>query len=375
MKNNVLYVWLTAFLLIPFLNSFAQETISLVEDSASVAEDVDLSEISRKSAELTLNTKDLVKGLVTKEELDDYEKQSQTLMKKMDSVLVVSNVNVSTLSVRNLNGKIIYWELNLKEVKSFESELQSIFEDMADNRESLRKELDYWRTLDKSIDGEQMTETIHTRFKEVEQMIDTTLLLLDSRSAAILLLLDNISSIELDIESFISDLKSEINNQQEDIFYTNQEPLFRLDFTKKDNWVLSKSMWQYYKGNLDYLIVYIKQHVGHVIFQVLFILLLIFIFRTVASTKLEGGKEVGGVYKKRLKMLVDKPVSMALIIGIFANPVIYQYRPLLFMDISRVILIFPVIFVLNNILQKKYHLYVLLFALAILLQIIYLNLP
>ncbi len=375
MKNHVLHLCLAGLFLLAFFSSSAQEPISLVEDTASIAKDIDLSEISRKSAELTLKAKDLVKEIITREELQELKNKNQALTHSMDSLLVASDVNVSTLSVRNLNGKIIYWELNLKEVKSHESELQSIFEDMSDNRESLKKELSYWRAVDKSIEGEQMTQTIHSRFNQVEKMIDTTLLVLDSRSAEILLLLDNVSRIVLDIETFISNIKTQINNQQEDIFFTDQDPLYRLEFLNKDRWVLSKSMWQYYKGNFDYLIEYVKKHISQLLFQIFFILFLIFVLKTVATSKIDGGKEVGGVYKKRLKLLLGKPVSTALVVGIFANPIIYQYRPLLFMDISRVILIFPVVIVLNKILPRKYHSYVILFALAIFLQIIYLNLP
>jgi small-conductance mechanosensitive channel len=134
-------------------------------------------------------------------------------------------------------------------------------------------------------------------------------------------------------------------------------------------------MWYYYSGNLKYLAEYVNKHVVNFLFNLLIIGLLIYLFRQIGKIPIHGGAKAGGNYKKRLKLIASRPLSAALIVGLFAGTLFYPYRPLLFMDISRIIISLPIVLILIGILPRKYHMYAYIFGLAIILQIIYLNLP
>jgi small-conductance mechanosensitive channel len=81
------------------------------------------------------------------------------------------------------------------------------------------------------------------------------------------------------------------------------------------------------------------------------------------------------IYIKRLDIILSKPISAALIIGLFASVLIYPYRPLLFIDLSQFFVVFPIVILLVSISPKIYHKYTYVFATLIVFHIFYLNLP
>jgi small-conductance mechanosensitive channel len=353
----------------------AQESQIPIVDTLPKAKTIELSEISRKSAELTIQARDLTKKMISAEGLERINRFNDSLIRSMDSLLIVSDENLNTLSVRNLKGKQTYWELKLQTLINQESKLTSVFKDLDGIRTTLKKERSIWKRTDERIQGEKMAEAVHKRFLSVEKMIDTTLRTVDYKSAEILLLLDKLSLAEVDIESFIFRIESTIVKKQENLLISEGLPMFSLAYGTTDSWTLSKSMIKYYAGNYSYLVDYVRDYKWTIILHMFFIGLLAYLFILVSRTRIHGGTEEGGQYKKRLKVILSKPISTALVVGIFANYLIYPYQPLLFMDLSRVLLTIPIIILLIAILPKRYYLYIYAFGLAVILFIIYLNLP
>jgi small-conductance mechanosensitive channel len=354
---------------------FGQDSPLPIPDTLAKTKTINLSDISRRSAKLTVQARDLAKEMITTEQLAKMSRFNDSLVQYMDSLLVVSDENLTTLSVRNLKGKRTYWELNLKKIASQESKLISEFDDLEQVRKTLKEEMAIWKSTDERIRGEKLSSAVHQRFLAVEKMIDTTLQVVDTKSAEILVILDKLSLSSVDIESFISRIVSTINTKQDDLLFSDEAPLFSLGFGVARNWKLSESMIQYYTGNYRYLMDYLHQYIVTIIIHLLFIGLLAYLFMIIRRSKIRGGHEVGGQYKQRLKIILSKPVSTAIVVGIFTNYLIYPYQPLLFMDVSRFILTFPIVILLIAILPRIYHKYVYAFGISVILFIVYLNLP
>jgi len=357
-----------------FIN--AQDSEALTADTVEVQSTIELSQVSRKSAELTLKAKDLVRHAIDENELNRLKKDNENVIKQIDSLLKrESYVRLTSLSGRNLKSKLIYWQKNLQTVNDQQSELSSIFDNLDESSAYLKEELLLWNKTDELVKGDELAEAIHERVAEVEKMIDTTLNVLDQKSVDILTLLDIITTMEVEIESVITKLEIVILDKKEDIFVTDQESLLSLNYSKKSNWVLSDSFWRYFSGNVIYLKDYLEKHIGLLIFQLILLIVLIVFFIRIRKLDMEDGKEEGARYKKQLKIILSKPISIALILGLFASVIIFPYRPLLFLDITRIIVLIPIVVVLVSITPRKYHAYVYIFGILALIHIAYLNLP
>jgi small-conductance mechanosensitive channel len=374
LKHVLVSAFVLGLILFNVYSIKAQETETLSVDS--VDNSIELSQVSRKSAELTLKAKDLVRYAIDENELNRLKKENEDVIKQIDSLLKrESYVKLTSLSGRNLKSKLIYWQKNLQTVNEQQLELSSVFEDLDESSEYLEEELSLWNKTDELVKGDELAEAIHQRVTEVEKMVDTTLNVLDQKSVDILTLLDIITIKEVEIESMITKLETVILDKNEDIFVTDQESLFSLNYSNKSNWAISDSFWRYFSGNVIYLKDYLEKHIGLLIFQLILIIVLIVFFIRRSKLDIEGGKEEGAKYKKQLKAILSKPISAALILGLFASVLIFPYRPILFLDITRIIVLFPIVIVFVSITPRKYHAYIYIFGILALLHIAYLNLP
>jgi len=354
----------------------AQDIDLTANDTVLDPESFDLSQVSRKSAELTLKAKAIVRKAINEKELNRVKAKNEKVITFIDSLLYrESFVQMSSLSSRNLNGKLFYWKQNLQTVEEEQSELAGIFTDLNESVKYLEEELELWTRTDEMVSGEELAVAVHQRFEEVKIMIDTTKNVLDHKSADILEMLDIITRLQVEIETLISKIESVILDKQVSVFITDQPSLFTLNYFSKERWIIPESFKRYYSGNYIYFIDYMSKNIGLFILNIILFIVLIIVFRRINKLNLKIDKAEGAIYKKRLKTIISNPISAALIISLFASAIIYPYRPLLFLDISRILVTIPIVIVLNRMLPKKYHNYVSSFALLIILYVVFLNLP
>jgi small-conductance mechanosensitive channel len=339
-------------------------------------ETIDLSEISRKSAELTLAAREIISQAIDQVELDNLKRSNREVIHSMDSLISrESIVNMTNLSNRNLNSKLNYWKQNLKTVKDQQSNLSDVFSELNENHNYLKDEMEIWEKTNELIQGDELSEAVNTHFVDIKIIVDTTKKVIDQKSVDILKLLDEITSLEVQIESLINTVEHVIFQKQENIFNTDQSSLWRLKYGETKSWLIPKSYLSYYTGNYVFFKDYLSKHMGILIFQILLIVSLTMLFIKLNKIKFEESKMVGAFYVKRLKVLISNPLSVAVIIGLFSNVFLYPYRPIMFLDITNILLTIPIIIILVHTLKRKYHVYAYVFGLSVILYVLFLNLP
>ncbi|PLW95401.1 MAG: hypothetical protein C0591_11070, partial [Marinilabiliales bacterium] len=199
LSAKVLFAAVIILIAIPY-KSISQEINLAAKDTTLLdPKTIDLSEISRKSAELTLATKEIVNQAIENEKLNSLKLNNSEIIHYMDSLLERETyVNMTTLSVRNLNSKLNYWEQNLKTVKGQQSNLAQVFQELNESHLYLKNELELWEKTDELIQGDELAKAVHKHFVENKMIIDTTKTIIDQKSVAILNLLDRITSLEVE---------------------------------------------------------------------------------------------------------------------------------------------------------------------------------
>jgi small-conductance mechanosensitive channel len=359
-----------------YFTSEAQD-LSIISDSVFTAKkELDLSEVSKNSVELTLKAREMVDNVMNDEDLKELKDNNQKIIETFNRLLEPeSYVKLSTISNRNLKAKLSYWQMNLKTISDQRVNIADAFNKLNNGAIALKKDLDAWKSSENLIKSELLAKTINHRIENTETMIDTTIDVLNTRRTELLILLDDITVLEIEIEELNKRIEKAINLKQKHLLYKDQKALFSLLINKNTNWKIPESLWKYHKNNLEFLSNYMKKNIDRFIFHIALILLLILLFITINKKKVLTTALKKNIYIKRLDIILSKPISAALIIGLFASVLIYPYRPLLFIDLSQFFVVFPIVILLVSISPKIYHKYTYVFATLIVFHIFYLNLP
>jgi len=374
--RRTLYIFIPIIIFLSSHVLVAQDLSAITDSSFATKETFDISDMSRKSVELTLKARELVNKTLNNEELIALKDNNEKIINTFNTLLKPESfVKLSTLSDRNLIAKLNYWQMNLGIISNQSLDISTVFKKLNEGATSLKNEIEVWRNSDDILEVEALSKTIRLRLDNVEQMADSTINILNSKRTELLTLLDNITVLEIEIESLISKIENAISQKQEHILYSDKQSFFNMLFSSNTNWHLPESIWRYHANNFDFLIDYMSKNMDKLIIQLMLILALIVLFIRISKIKLIKTEDPGNIYITRLSIILSRPISAAFIIGLFASIVIYFYRPLLFQDITRFLVVFPIVIFLVKILPRTYHKYIYAFATMIILHIIYLNLP
>ena len=354
--------------------SCAQDSGEFLSDSVQ-ADKIDMADLSIKSTDAILELKKMSDRLIEDDILHEMKRKNRTLLLGIDSLLrITDNIDLEHQTTRQLDNNLIFWNQQLNLVEDEMSNITSVIHDLDEKIYSLSTSATLWKNTQMAADENEMPETAGKRIDEVLYTIDTTLTTINNKVKITLELVNSTSKLELDIETWIDRIKGIIQNKQHELFKTNQRSLFTLDYFNTSNWNVLSSAKRFFTIDVKNLGNFLIDNIGTVIFHIVLIALLIFLFISIRKAHMPIGKNEASVYKKRFKVLLSRPIASALIFGLFASVVLYQHPPLIFLDLMRFIVIFPIIIVLISVLHKRYHIYVYALGFVWILQLIYINL-
>lgn len=374
-KNLIHTIWV--ILLIPGF-SFCQNTDGILSDSmvATTGDYLDLSKISKRSAEIMQKTKSIQRKVIKDRELEKIGDENKIMVQTIDSSLLKEQKSEFTaLGKRNLQNKLVNWVQKSAIIQDRITILNDLIIGIDKDSKKLRKEKELWQTTDQAVRGENLSTVVQRKTVRVESMIDTTLRILDNKSAQLLILLDEVSRLEVDVESLIDKIEMEIQIKSEKVFYSEYPSIFGLSFADGESWYISNAMMPFDRDNTNIIKAYFVKNKIRAISHLLLLTFLIILMYHIRNIKITGGNLEGGTYKKRLKIILNRPISSAIIVGLFTSLLFYQNRPLLLIDLSRFLVAIPIVIVLIKILPAKFHFYAYTFGTLTLLSTIIIFLP
>ena len=379
MKSSAKLLIFTFLSTVPFLgfNSvFAQGTDIILSDSAIVIEPIDLADIPQESASLFQNTQRISDEMISESDLLQLKNETDSLLAIIESFLELNAPkDLIQEGARKLESDIIFWNQELSLLEDQMMIVSAILQNLDHDKFKLLEWVSVWTKTEQSLGEVESAESIDIRIKEVLHTIDTTLNSINTKSNTTLNILNGITAMGVDIESRRDEINQAILQKQQRMLKNNQPSFFGIDYSRKANWDLTGPVSTLYKVELRRLKSYIMINAGIVVFHLFLIILLIIIFIFVKRADIQVGDDESSVYKKRLKLLLSRPVSVALIIGLFASVILYPNSPLIFKDVFRLLVMIPIVLILLNTLPRKFHIYVFSMGVLVLLHIIYINLP
>ncbi len=337
---------------------------------------INITNISEQSSEAILDIRQMKERLIRYAELQKERRAVDSLVRAMDKqIKAEKEMDKEVPGMRKLRASLILLQQQKSIISGKKDELDGLLKQLAENKTILSSSLAYWKKAREIIRKKKMGKTVENSANDVISLASGTISSVNRLTNTVLGMIRKLSALELEIDSRISYLDKILQKKQREILLEKQPSFFALDFHNKKKNSLSAPLKQFYEVDVKNLGKYLSRHSGTVIFHIILILFLIVAFIRLSKTNLVYEKGEGAMYKRRLKELLSRPVSTALIIGIFASVILYPNRPLIFRDLIIMLIIIPIIILLQSIVRKQFYFFIFAFSLVLAAIIFYSYLP
>ena len=357
--------------------TYAQETeIIPIDTTQANPETIALADISIESGEGFITTKKIVESLIPNEQLDQLQINTDSILYRIDSLLRYdANTNFSSTNIRFLDNRQMFWYDQQSEVDNLKSTLASIVHELDEIKYELEDKIELWGNTKALIEEEESATSVIGRIDELTFYMDSVNQLVNGKSNFVLKLLDKATEIDVRVDDRITSIDDMIIEKEGKIFERDQPSLVSMDFDDKNVWKIKGPVSLFYHIEIKQLNQYMMQHISNFIFQMLLLLVMVIVFITIKK-RLQD-KKIGkkSVYKTLLVQIFSRPISAAILLGLFASILIFDNRPPIFREASVILAIFPLIIILLSIGKKRDKKYIYLFGLLFFIQQMYFVFP
>ena len=355
----------------------AQEPVVLHVDTTSTEpETIKLAEISIKSGEAIFTTNRILESLISDERLKQLKHDADSMMAIIDTLLTKEQeADYSATNIRFLDNKLVFW-YGIREKMEYEkSVLAGIVRKLDETKYKLEDEIKVWKNTKALIEKEESAMSVIGRIDDLVFLMDSVNKLIIGKSNFVLKILDRVTELGVQIEDITINIDNTMIEKKEKIFERNQPSLLTLDYSDHNRWKFKEPLRLFYRIEIVELDRYMKQHLPNFIFQVVLLVILTFVFVFVKRRMQISDIEHASLYKRMLVKIFSRPISAAVLLGLFASILIFENRPPIFRDISVFIAAIPLVIIVIAINEKKNNKYAWLFGFLILLRQVYLVFP
>jgi len=367
----VISVYLAAFCLFS-IPVFSQETIPILQDTAKV-ETIPLEMIPVKSGEAVVQAIRMAESLISDDEIASIRLTNDQLMANIDSSLVrQKDIDLSALYNRYLQNQIIYWIDYESQVDRAKSSLTATIKSLNDKQESLNQQLSLWNNTRAITDPVDLGSTFDKIISGVTVKIDSVNGLISQKTIELVQILNDATLRGIDIEDVVNKINSENLERQAHVLVKTEPTLWQINYTERANWRMINHIRFFYESDLILLKQYYVKNEFVLVYYLVFLLLLVLLFRHIKKifNRVTFNKEVSSIYEQAGRQILSKPVSAALILGLFSSILFFSNRPLIFMDMLVLLVSIPLMCIVSTIGTFIRIKYVYLFGFIILLRFV-----
>ena len=369
MRNNLFFFVFLSFLLISSaIDSPAQEqTVQQIEPEQEELVTYKVSEIPIKLEETSAYLAELYDNVLKPDEVENLENKFDELLKSYSLLRArtdsVDLDNQLTTTLKEFQQK---WNFQKKEISDWSDELTSKTEKLTEQKETLLENRDIWLRTDTLARKEKANRNIRNKIRDILVEFNNAEKVTIDETNKSLTLQTKLSEEIVDVDLTIKKIEDLLLAKKREIFIRNAPPIWESLTGKADTTGISnqvKDIWNSYARTTEE---FYKENKGSFISTLIyFLLLLAFILLLKFYSK--NLKSDDPKVKKALKIL-KVPVSASILISILALAIIYSDAPDIFFSLMRIIIVFPLIIVLNKLINPYLRAPLYLFALLLILQ-------
>jgi len=354
------------------LISYAQinQEITINGDSVKLSA-IPLEEIPIISLESEVKLEKLTESLISKDELSEEKIRLDSILSNIDKILVVeSKINYDSLLSRNLVNKNNFLSEQKEILEKQVERIQGIISDLSSKSKEANQELQIWLNTFSLLDS-TFSDSLYANV--INQSIlhtDSVRKVIIQRIETSFTMLKEVKKYDARVENLLIEIKSIIRSRQELIFEKTHPAMLLVNFKEHSHWNLSERVNSFIDENIDILSLFFRNNVNRLFLFISFLILLIGVFFFLNLRIDRMGLSRDSVYQSSIIKILHRPVSLAIILGIFSSGLFFPNQPPILIDINILIITIPIIDVVHHVSNKKGKIYLATFALLILLRFV-----
>jgi small-conductance mechanosensitive channel/predicted CopG family antitoxin len=357
------------------LSQAEQDVINAVADTA-VVETIPIDEIPVATGETALKLLKLEESLITQEAINREQRKNDSLMSKVDSLIKLERqLDYQQFNNRYLRNKLNIWTEIESKVKNQQQSLSAIIKKLTDKQKDLAEELDRWRATGDGLDMENVAPSISSMMDEVMTYGDSINRAIVDKTNQLFQILEKTTAYALEVVNIKDVLAKTIDSRQVEIFARTHPALYAINLSSDKHFATGQHITLFIETDVDTLQNYYKNNRSRFILNLIFLVLLIILF--FYSRNRIGGDESGylSTYQKRLREIMSRPLSAALTLGLFSTVLFLPNRPILFIDLTILLVSIPLIDIILKVADRKSHKFIYVFIIMVFLRFINFIIP
>ncbi len=374
--SRFMFRFVLAFLLsINYVLVSAQEKPQTVGNEQTTVQ-ISLADLAKQASEAIMETRQLKERLIQNQVLYRMNKEVDSLVNVIDSQIKEDKKSEGNApEIRKVRASLIFLRQKNSLIVDKKEDLERLLDNLQKNKNMLSSHLDYWKKVKVIIKKKRWGKSTENQANEVITLLSGTVYAVNKLINTDIGMIRKLSELELAVDTRMAFLNKMLQKRQAEILSEKQPSFFDLDFHDLRNFHLSKALSKFYSSDIQNLLKYFANHIEALIFHIFLMIALIVVFLRLSKTPLSLETGMGKGYKKRLKELLSRPISTALIIGFFASAIIYPNRPLIFRDLVILLILLPITYLLKSIVRKRFYVFIYALALTLLAVLIYSYIP
>jgi small-conductance mechanosensitive channel len=375
--TRFILLFFTVYLLFHVPDITAQDITEVVSDTSKQApETIPLAEVSVRSGEVIITTKKTMETLIASDEISRMEHNNDSLLAIADSLLQLDrSINFDRKNIRYLLNKETYWKGIAAMVDSEKSRLSGIVQELDETKYDLENEMILWKNTEEILREEDPGSSVITRINDIVFKLDSVRNLIQGKTELMLKILDETTVKSLAVEDQLELIEKNIKEKEDEIFVAIQPPIWRTDFSEPKAWSLLQPIRQFLGMEIKELKTYLGKNTPNVVFQVILLILIIITFILIKHRLSKADINENSFYQRMLVRILSRPVAAALILGLFASVLIFKNRPLIFSDISKIVIVVPLVILVAHLAERRFYKFFYPLLFVMLLQLFYYVFP
>jgi len=359
----------TLFLFFSIQTVFAQsEEKQPVDTVKNQIVTVEINNLSKETNRLNEKIKRANSYLSSLSSLVEVDSKINELNEK---IIVLDSLTTKRLeedpSIRTLRELQESWkEIDKKAIK-VEENIRNIFSGLETHKNLLKEELEKWKLTLESLSDSTNREVLEKPLKNNIAQIDTVDREISDSTTKTLELSNKMISFKnhmLEIQGRLSLFEEE---QLTGLFSRNQPAIWNSNKSNNDTVGLANQMsasWNYIAADTA---LFISKNTDRAIFHlILFILFLTFFYY--ASANISSWETFQEESLKPTVQFISKPLWAAIFVSILISNNVYKGMPVSVKDLNNLLALIPLVFLLPQLLPKKFHVIIYLLAVTFFLD-------
>jgi potassium-dependent mechanosensitive channel len=338
--------------------------------------EIDLAKISLESTEIIFSLNRELRQVVSDKELQELMEITNTKVVEIDSIFNTRPDSYLELqNIRSIRNHINFWKLKYNEIDGVDSRISEINKRLDKSRLKHARELASWNEIRQIASEYGYEDAAMGRINHVIGLLDSTVLIMANKSNRTLSMLDMTNECKVEINERIDYYDKLLKDKQKNIFRSGYPSFLELEYGNTAFWRVSESFRVMHKGEFRAFWAYFGKNIGTVLIHVLLLAVAILVLVYLKKIGIPEVEYEDVNYRRSLKIILSNPINSALILVLFASTLLYSNKPVLFLELFKLIVSVPLAVTLINMAHRKYWSIIIAFEFLVILQTINANLP